>query len=399
MAYFLWSGIDNMRQHQQGVQAAANKVEVIHIMALQGVFLSKVWRIWPWQRRYIPMSLFMSAALFKQWGRMLQAGLNITDCIALAMPAKPTMQLRWQLCQLEQRLQQGEQLSQALQQVKLVPTYQATLLSAAEQAGQLCLVLQQMAKQQASFAQLIKNCRKSLLMPAITLSVGILISILLLIGLVPNISGLVATGEAEIPVATQWLIALSEALQNHGATMVQWLILIVVMTGLVLQLPVSSKYIIPMLKNRVLYRLPIIHSMVLKQQIVHLLQLLWVSQSSGVPLIQLLSIFNSASDSDAMQKKTGLLRESLLAGNTLSDAFSAAEFEESLVRMLMMGERTGDLNNAFKQMAEDADNQLQESMLNIRNLLEPLITLFLALLVGGLVVAIYLPLMQLGSLI
>ncbi len=393
MADYLWYGEDERLHSCQGITWGQSIAQLRAELALQGVRLQSYYRLAYWHRRRRLMNAGAAADLFLQWQRLLAAGLPLLECIALAVPRQMNMPLRWQLCMLQQHLQQGYTLSQICERQRLLPAYQIAMLAAGEKQSDLGKALGSLAEQQLQTMQLLKKLKRNLIMPAITLAAGALVCVLILLFLVPNIASLVAHSEAPIPIATQWLLGASSWLHMSGKLLMISLLLL--LGALVLGLKTSRGRAI---RSALLAWLPGWKGIYQVQGQLLVMQLLASSLASGIPILEALQLCQRAAPNAKLAKRVQIICQCLQSGMGLSRAFTKAGFEEQQVVMLRLAEQSGDLAGACQHLSNQLEQRLEDKMAIFSSLLEPLITSFLALLVGSLVVAIYLPLMQMGSL-
>ncbi|HCH25221.1 MAG TPA: hypothetical protein DE179_13100 [Oceanospirillaceae bacterium] len=394
MADYLWYGEDNKLQQCQGMMVDRSVWQLRSELANQGIHLRACYRVWFWHRRTNVIDTKATLPLFLQWQRLLAAGLPLFDCVRLAKPKRPTGRLRWQLWLLQQGLQQGYTLSQICAQQGLLANYQVALLAAGEQQSNLALALQQLAQQQQQTAALLKKLRTSLMMPAITLGVGIVVCILILLFLVPNIASLVAHSQAPIPLATQYLLTASTSLHQYGRLWLMWLCGLVVVLFAISKTPRGQG-----LGSLLLAHIPGWRGVYLLQSQYLVMQLLASSLASGLPLLQGLELCRRACANRKLARQLQSIANYLQSGVSLSQAFTQGGFDDTQVVMLRLAEKSGDMAGVFDHLSEQLRQALGDKIDTITRLLEPMITSFLALVVGSLVVAIYLPLMQMGSLL
>ena len=394
MTDYLWYGEDAHLRLRSGMQYSPSVLQLRTELAQQGVQLQSYYRLMPWHKRRRHIEAPAAAQLFLQWQRLLAAGLPFLECVILAVPRQVTVALRWQLWLIQKYLRQGHTLSQICTQQNLLPKYQIAMLAAGERQSNLGNALGLLAQQQMQNLELLKKLKRNLLMPAITLAAGVLVCVLILLFLVPNIASLVAHSEASIPAATQWLLAASSWLHVYGEYLLISLTLIVGLLVLVLKTHKGK-----VLRAACLAWLPGWQGIYQLQSQLLVIQLLATSLASGLPLLTALEMSLRASPNSKLAARVELICECLQSGMGLSQAFTKAGFAEEQVVMLRLAEQSGDVAGAFQHLSVQLQQRLVEKLDTFTALLEPLITSLLALLVGALVVAIYLPLMQMGSLL
>lgn len=394
MASYLWYGIDADQQQQQGLIQAQGVSHLRSLLAQQGVGLNQHFRITFWHRRPYSVPSKVACELLQQWRQLLIANIPILDCMSLALPSQSSITLRWQLWLLYQGLQQGNQFSQLLRQQRLLPTYQVAILAAGERQADLASAMGQIIRQQQQIISISQRIKRNLIMPGITLIAGIVVCMLVLFLLIPNIVQLVASSGSSLPLATQWLLGAVKWLQQNGLLIIFGLGTVMLGIGLLLCTSIGRRWV-----RRILTFIPIWGAICKLQNECLMLQLLAGSQGSGVPILLALEQCQNAARDRTLAKQIANIHQALTSGLLLSEACAQSGWRESQVIMLRVAENTGDLESAFNFMSQQLESQLFDLINYMTKLIEPLTTLLVATLVGGLVIAIYLPLMQMGSLL
>ncbi|MDP6165973.1 MAG: type II secretion system F family protein [Gammaproteobacteria bacterium] len=394
MVSFLWYGEDIALKPCQGVAKVRQIVHLRSQLAQQGVHLKSQFRLRFWHTRPSPIASVALAELCLQWQRLLMAGLPLLESVQLARPSNPTPTLRWQLWVIQSGMQQGYSLSQVCAQYKLLNGYQVGLLEAGENHSNIGQAMGLLASQQTQRTDLIKQLKRSLLMPTITLIAGAVVCLMIVLLLVPNIASLVQHSQQPIPVATQWLLWASAWLQTYGQGLLGFIVLTLITTILLLKSPLGRRC-----RDLIGPWVPLWRVFFQLQSQILVMQLLASSVASGVPILAALKQAQRACLSRRLVKQLLALQTNLQSGLGLSQAFAQADFSDVQVAMLQVAEETGDLADIFQRLCDQLQQRLVDKITTFSMLLEPVITISLAILVGSLVVSIYLPLMQLGSLL
>ena len=394
MANYLWSARDAEAQVIYGYSRAPNRYLLNLLLAQQGLSLTACFVIRSWHKRCKLPSSIMRLQLVQQWQRLLAARLPMLDVVRLSLPPKAETPLRWQLRCLGQLLQQGSQFSAAVGQLKLLPEVDVALLAAAEEGGFLAPMLQQLVQQEQAKQQLQRHVRRSLMMPSITLLVGMMVAVLLLLWLVPTMATMMAGQVDELPAITQILLQMSYWLQQWGSALLLGLLGICLLLWRGLKSPSLAMRI----HNLLLY-VPLLRQYLSQRQQWRLYQLLGAGMEGGITLLRCLELFLPSCQGNDFRRRISVMTEDLLAGVNLVEAFTKAGLPEQQLVMLNMGQHTGQLGDVCIHIAKDLEQQMRERLEQLKSLLEPTITIFLATVVGGLVLAIYLPLLQLGTML
>ena len=394
MGDYLWQAKDQHQQVVEGMDKAPNGWLLPLMLAQQGLQMTACYRLWPWSRRWELPAANLRMQLLQQWQRLVAAQLPLMDVVRLSIPAKATTRLRWQLWCLQGLLRQGNTFTQALGAVKLLTQVDTALLAAAEEGGYLATMLAQLVGQEQARQRLRKQLQRSLLMPAITLLAGLVVAMLLLLWLVPNMAGMLAGQVQELPALTSNLLKLSLWLQNWW----QYLALAVCSLMLLLWRAMQSATMAQQLYGLLSY-LPLLGELIQLQQQWRLYQLLGTGMQGGVTLLRCLNLYLPCCQLIRFRQRIGMIEADLLAGDTLPEAFAKAGLPQQQIIMLSMAQRTGQLPEVCMHIAKDLDQQISDRMQIMQSLIEPAVTLLLAILVGSLVLAIYLPLLQLGTML
>jgi type II secretory pathway component PulF len=394
MASYLLYGVDADQHQQQGLLQAQSVSHVCSLLAQQGIDLQRHFRITFWHRRPYSLPSKVACELLQQWRQLLTADIPLLDCVRLALPSQASTPLRWQLWLVYQGLQQGNQFTQLLAQQRLLPAYQVAILAAGEGQADLAGAMGQIIHQQQQIMSITQLIKRHLIMPGITLLAGIVVCILVLFLLIPNIVQLVANSGSSLPTATQWLLGTANWLQHYGLQLVSGIGTAIIVIGVLLSTVNGRRW-----GQQIMTLVPLWGSLYKLQNECLILQLLAGSLGSGVPILVALEHCQNAARDRTLAKQIANIHKLLTSGRLLSEACEQSGWRESQVVMLRLAEKTGDLESAFKFMSQQLESQLFDLINYITKLIEPLTTLFVATLVGGLVIAIYLPLMQMGSLL
>ena len=394
MAHYLWSAKDPSGRCLESESQAPNRYFLALVLAQQGLKMTSCYVLWPWQQRAKLPKPHMRLQLLQQWQRLVKARLPLLDVVRLSTPAKASAQLRWQLRRLQALLRQGNTVSSALQQVKLLPEIDVALLAAAEEGGFLPTMLAQLAAQEATRQQLKRKLKRSLLMPVITLLIGLLVAAMLLLWLVPIMASMMAGQVNELPALTSSLLRLSLWLQSWGQMTVMFMLIALVL----LRRGLSAPKVGPILMT-IGSHIPVLGALLLRQQEWRLYLLLGAGLQGGVALLRCFDLFLPSCRLLTFQRRVVVIKDDILAGMNLTDAFSKGGLPEQQTTMLNIGQQTGQLSQSCLLIAKDLEQQMDERLQYLQSIIEPSVTLLLASLVGGLGLAIYLPLLQLGTML
>lgn len=325
---------------------------------------------------------------------LIKAGLTLID--ALSLLKKEEKKPYWQAVfyQLIDALTQGESFSCALKRYpQLFPTLYHEIIAMSELTGNFEFGLTQLAMQFKAQNDLKKRIHKALRYPLFLFAMTLLACTLLLLFVLPHFSNLYANFNAELPKITALLIGLSNLLQHCFFE-----ILLILLAFLVFFWGIK-KYC-PLVFEQVLLKLPFMGLILKTAWFASFFQTLAITQQHQVALSKALQTSIKTVKSIRFQNAIFAMQHQIEQGLTLSEAVKKQSFFPDLcVQLLQIGEETGDLTTQLMQLALYYQTQNKEKSEQFSKSLEPIFMSFMALMVGTLIIAVYLPIFSLGDIL
>ncbi|MBM5460244.1 type II secretion system F family protein [Pseudomonas sp. P66] len=270
------------------------------------------------------------------------------------------------------------------------------LVATGEQSGTLERVLEHVACLQEQRQAMGARLRKAMTYPLIVLLTGLGVSSLLLLEVVPQFQAMFSGFGAELPAFTRGVIALSDWLGRY----VGWLLLCAVAGVWGLRLAYRRQPGFRLGCLRLALRLPVLGALLSNAALARFARTLSTSFAAGVPLVEALGPVAGACGNPLYEQAVLRLRKHLAGGQSLSGAMAGSEvFPRLMQQMCAIGETGGTLDDMLARVASHYESAVERSLDYLASLLEPMIVLILGVLVGSLVIAMYLPIFQLGSVI
>ena len=270
------------------------------------------------------------------------------------------------------------------------------LIRVGEQSGTLDRQLEQLAGMLEQRQVLRKRVRKAMLYPLLLLLTGLGVSAVLLLEVIPRFESLFAGFDTALPAFTQWVIDLSTGLGRYAPL----LLISSVGLGLALTRLYQKHGPARLWITAQALRLPVFGRLLSQAALARFARTLATSYAAGVPLLDALVTVAKACGDDLHEQAVQRLRQGMANGQALNQAMANEPlFPPLLVQLTAIGESSGTLDQMLEKSASHYEEQVSQTLDQLTSLLEPAIVLILGLLVGGLVVAMYLPIFQLGSLI
>jgi type II secretory pathway component PulF len=325
-------------------------------------------------------------ALFDNLSTMLGAGISILESVdSLLEDAKGSQKLL--LTELRNDLSQGKQIYISFQRFpKIFNPVTIHILKASEEAGTLDVTLKDLKNHIQGEMEFIDKVRSAMIYPAIILSVFVLVMLVILVFVMPKLTSVFGRMSVELPIQTQLLMNLSAFIIKNPWQVVLMTIGAILTFVLIWQ---RKKDLI----LRVFFALPLISSLVAKIDIARFTRSMGLLLSSGLTITNSLELCQDIVFRKDMRELVAHTRNNILSGRRFSDGFRDGK---GLVPMLVIklteaGERTGTLDQAMQHITEHMDYEVKRSLATLTSLLEPIMLLFIGLVVGGMMLSIIAP--------
>jgi type IV pilus assembly protein PilC len=394
---FLWEGKDRKGNRLKGRGLAKNELEMRADLRRQGIAATRVRK---------ERSLFKSdgkvtaedIALFaRQLATMLTAGIPMVQAFEIIGVGhdKPAMQKL--VLAIKGEIETGNTLHQSLAKHPLhFDDLFVNLVEAGEHAGALETVLDKIATYKEKTEALKKKIKKALFYPAAVLAVAIIVTVVLLLFVIPQFESLFKGFGADLPAFTQFVVNMSRWMQAKG-----WMLLFVV-GGLAFTFAYFYKRSRPMRQfiDRMSLGIPVIGPILKKAAIARFTRTLATMFGAGVPLVEAMKSVAGATGNIIYQDATLRMRDEISTGMRMQRAMeNTGLFPNMVVQMIAVGEESGSLDEMASKVADFYEADVDAAVDSLSSLLEPLIMVILGTLVGGLVIAMYLPIFKLGAVI
>ena len=394
---WVWEGTDRKGNRLKGRTLAINENEVRAELRRQGVVpvrIRKERKLFGGGGKITPLDI---AVFSRQLATMLTAGIPLVQSFEIVGVGheKPAMQKL--ILDIKADIESGTSLHEALAKHPLYfDDLFVNLVEAGEQAGALETLLDKVATYKEKTEALKKKIKKALFYPAAVLSVAVIVTLILLIFVIPQFEALFQGFGADLPAFTRLVINMSKFVQDQG----WWMAMIV--GGAVFAFGWFHKRSRAMRQfiDRMLLKLPILGPILVKAAIARFTRTLSTMFSAGVPLVEAMESVAGATGNIVYEQATMRMRDEVATGMRLQRAMeNTGLFPNMVVQMIAVGEESGSLDEMAAKVADFYELEVDTAVDSMASLLEPLIMVILGVLVGGLVVAMYLPIFKLGAVI
>jgi len=335
------------------------------------------------------------AVFSRQMATMIRAGVPLLQALHIVTESieKPAMVVLIQ--QITQEISAGANFSDALRRhPRHFDHLFVNLVEAGEQAGALDQMLERIATYKEKVEMLKGRVKKAMWYPATVMSIGMGITLLLLIKVVPQFEDMFHSFGAELPAMTRATLRLSELAQAY------WLYAIGGLAAgiFVLRRAVSRSPKLAYRLHFLLLRLPIVGSILQKSAVARFSRTLATTFAAGVPLIEALQTCSGATGNKVYQRAVMEARQDVAAGQPLHFSMRMTnQFPALVVQMISIGEESGALDAMLNRVADYYEEEVDNKVDALTSLMEPVIIVVLGVLVGGVVISMYLPIINLGT--
>jgi len=395
---FLYKGINRKGDKRNGEIKATSVAEAKAMLRQQGVTPSAVKKkpksLFGDEKRISAMDI---AVVTRQIATMLSAGVPLVQSIDLIANGSDNKSLRALMQKISIKIQAGLPLSDTLREhPKYFDDLYCDLVKSGEQSGALDKIFDRIAIYKEKAEALKSKIKKAMFYPAAVLVVAGIVTSILLIFVVPQFAEIFAGFGAELPAFTLFVLGISELMQQYW-----W----VVLAAVIVTAYLTAKGYRNSLKFRtgcdaMLLKAPIFGMILNKAAVARFARTLSTTFAAGVPLIEALESAAGASGNEIYKKAILDIRDEVSSGNQMHFAMKQTnQFPEMVVQMVSIGEESGSLDSMLAKVANIYEQEVDDAVDGLTALLEPLIMAVLGVIIGGLIIAMYLPIFQMGSIV
>jgi len=394
---FNWEGTDRRGKRVKGKTVAASEAAVRAELRRQGVVPLRVRKetvLFQKKGKVTPGDI---AIFSRQLATMLSAGIPLVQAFDIVGNGHDNPAMQKLIFAVKQDVEGGSALAEALAKHPLhFDDLFVNLVEAGEQAGALETLLDKIATYKEKTEAIKKKIKKALTYPAAVVVVAMIVTTILLIFVIPEFETLFQGFGADLPAFTRMIINLSEFVRDRG-----WIIVIVAfgaVTGYLAMYTRSRP--LRETQDRIMLKLPIIGGILIKASIARFARTLSTMFAAGVPLVEALESVAGATGNIVYENAVMAMRDEVSTGQRLQRAMENTDlFPNMVIQMIAVGEESGSLDEMSSKVADFYEEDVDNAVDNMSSLLEPMIMAILGVLVGGLVVAMYLPIFKMGAVI
>ena len=396
---YTWQGKDRRGNSRKGEISAISLAEAKNLLRRQGISANKV--------KKLATPLFGRGAqkivaadisvMSRQIVTMLGAGVTLIQSLDMIAQGHAKASMRKLLHEISNEVKSGNPLSGALRKH---PDYfddlYCDLVYTGEQSGALETIYDRIATYKEKAEALKSKIKKAMLYPIAVVVVAFVVTTILLIFVVPQFEDIFSSFGAELPAFTQFVLAISRFVQDYGFVMA----IAAVGAGMLFVRAHKKSQSLRDNVDKAILKAPVVGEILKKASIARFTRTLATTFSAGVPLIGALESAAGASGNAVFRDAILFMRKEVAGGMQMHTAMRATNvFPDMVTQMVAIGEESGAVDSMLSKIATIYEAEVDDMVDGLTSLLEPIIMAVLGVVIGGLIVAMYLPIFEMGNVV
>ena len=396
---YTWQGKDRRGNSRKGEISAISLAEAKNLLRRQGISANKV--------KKLATPLFGKGAqkivaadisvMSRQIATMLGAGVTLIQSLDMIAQGHAKASMRKLLHEISNEVKSGNPLSGALRKH---PDYfddlYCDLVYTGEQSGALETIYDRIATYKEKAEALKSKIKKAMLYPIAVVVVAFVVTTILLIFVVPQFEDIFSSFGAELPAFTQFVLAISRFVQDYGFVMA----IAAVGAGMLFVRAHKKSQSLRDNVDKAILKAPVVGEILKKASIARFTRTLATTFSAGVPLIGALESVAGASGNAVFRDAILFMRKEVAGGMQMHTAMRATNvFPDMVTQMVAIGEESGAVDSMLSKIATIYEAEVDDMVDGLTSLLEPIIMAVLGVVIGGLIVAMYLPIFEMGNVV
>jgi len=391
---FHWKAVNRFQQKQKGKLLAQNQEELEQRLIKKGFQQIKISRNFIFPKN--PKSEEVTQ-LISQLALLINAKLPLKQALSLILENTQNIKLYLWLEEIIRSIELGYSFSTSLENLnRYLDSQEIQLIKMGEMSGKLGIILENIAKSRSESEKLFSKVKKIMFYPVMVLVIALTLSIGMLVLIVPKFAELYSAKDKTLPFITEVLFFLSNLLIDNYTFM----LFLFVLSGILLSFLAKKTTVITKIKYHILSNFPVFKNIIAQSRIIYFTQNVALMLNASLRLDLILETFLSNKQADPiLQKECQSVLTLIKQGYAFSECLNTEVFESQTVQMLSVGEKSGKLAEMSEYVSQIYKKKLDDQLDILSQLLEPVLMVVLGGIVGTIIVGLYLPIFDMGSLV
>ena len=336
----------------------------------------------------------------KQFATMMRAGLPVLNTLEMLEGQTKRPPMKKIIQTIKKDLESGNSLAKCFEKhPKIFDTVVVNLIKAGEASGKLDTFLQKIVINLEKREKIKSQIKSALFYPAVLFSVAIMVTVFMLMNVVPTFVNMYESMgmKDDLPTPTAVIMSMSEFVRSSGGL---FLLIFIILSVVGFKYLMSKNYIVKKTWHQIMLKLPIFGNLINKSILAKVSLVLGNLNQAGVDLIESIDIAKSVTDNVIVIEALENIKKGVFSGETLTDLFNKEKiFPATFSQLIAVGEQTGSLDEMFGSIAIYYEEEFDVAVANLASLIEPIMIVFMGITIGGLMLAMYAPIFNVGAII
>ena len=401
MAVYQWVGTNRKNETRKGEMEAANEAAVRSNLVRLRITPNKIkkkpkdlFENVSWlQPRVVEKDIILFA---RQFSTMIDAGLPIIQCLEILHTQQGNKTFKGMIKEIKEQVESGATLAEALKRFpKHFDSLFVNMIAAGEAGGILDAILRRLAAYMEKAAKLKSQVKGAMTYPIVTLIIAVLVLGVILVFVIPVFEEMFADFGGTLPVPTQIVVAASDMVKSK----IVYIIIGIFIFGFAARKFYATEKGQDLFDDLIL-KIPVMGELLRKVAVAKFTRTMGTMLASGVAILEALDIVAKTAGNRTVEKAIYDVRSGIAEGRTMADPLQeSGVFPAMVCQMISVGESTGALDAMLEKIADFYDEEVDQAVENLTSLIEPFMLVFLGTTIGGLVVAMYLPIFKMAGAI
>ena len=410
MLNFQYKGISEAKKYEEGEIEAINYAEAAHKLKEQKIIITKLTEFK--KKKKVDKKKEKTSFSFgtgvkakeilifcKQFATMLRAGLPVLNTLNMLDEQTKAPNMKKIIVTIRKDLEAGNALSKCFSNhPKIFDTVVVNLIKAGEASGKLDTFLQKIVISLEKREKIKSQIKSALFYPGVLLSVAILVTIFMLIKVVPVFVKMYEGMGVDVPGSTAAIMAASDFMRSASGGGLSLVIIIV--SIILLRYLIKTNYKIRKGWHQFTLKIPVFGNLIQKSILAKVSLVMGNLSQAGVDLLESIDIAKSVTSNTVVIEALENVKKGVFSGETLTKLFAKEKiFPTTFSQLISVGEQTGSLDEMFGSVASYYEEEFDTAVANLASLIEPIMIVFMGITIGGLMIAMYAPIFNVGAII